>query len=737
MASAGRSWEGAEPRGAAVRRGLLRGIYEEGFRWLFKLYFGGVHRVRIDGMEHVPRDFHKLIVIANHASLIDGLLIWTYLRLPFKIIVDRTVARKPLFRPFTRNRHIVQIDFMNPYSLKEVIRWVSEGTPLLIFPEGRMTKTGSFMKIYEGTGFVALRTGAEVLPLYLKNTYKTFFAKKHPGRRFFAPITITVGRLRPPISLDHLPPRGRKQEATRIIARMLSETYVDAHSEPSTLGREFIRKCRENRGKPLFDDVTGHGVTYRRALVAAFVLGRYLSRFKERQIGLMLPNLTVTALIFMGLQLFRKIPALLNYSSGPRALQHAMELADLGVVVTSRAVLERMRLSESVFCGRPVIFLEDLKGLIRFRDKVRGLARSIFPGAHREIGADEHRETACILFTSGSEGMPKGVCLSHENLITNVYQALSRIDVTERDYFFNALPLFHSFGLTVGALIPPFLNARAFFYVSPLHYRIVPELAYQQGCTILCGTNAFLKGYGRRANAYDFSSMHYIFCGAEPLSNEVFEQYAKKFGIRVMAGYGLTECSPMVSMTSALEYAYGTVGTVLPGIEYKLVPVEGIDDKRGTVGALFVRGKNAMKGYLKNEKANHKYLVEDEGWYDTGDVVELTGEGFLKIVGRLKRFAKISGEMISLTAVEEALTTAFGDRRPTAVIARADEQRGERLVVVTSNPDVDLKVVREKLRQKGFSDLASPRGMLFMKEIPRLGSGKIDYVRLSEMVQGG
>ena len=720
-----------------VGRGLLKGIFEEGCRCFFKLYFGGVHRVRIEGMEHVPRDFRKLIVIANHASLIDGILIWTYLRLPFKIIVDRTVARKPLFRPFLRNRHIVQIDSMNPYSLKEVVHWVSEGTPLLIFPEGRMTKTGSFMKTYEGTGFVALRTGAEVLPLYLKNTYKTFFAKRHPGRRFFASITITVGRLRPPIDLDHLPPHGRKQEATRIIYRMLSETYVDAHSEPSTLGREFIRKCKENRGRPLFDDVTGHGVTYRRALVAAFVMGRYLSRFNERYIGLLLPNLTVTALIFMGLQLFRKTPALLNYSSGPAALQHAMGLADLGVIITSRTFLERIRLPESVLGGRRVIFLEDLKDLIRLRDKVWGLARSIFPGAHREMGADEHKETACILFTSGSEGMPKGVCLSHENLITNVHQALSRIDVTERDYFFNALPLFHAFGLTVGALIPPFLNARAFFYVSPLHYRVVPELAYQQGCTILCGTNTFLKGYGRRANGYDFSSMHYIYCGGEALSEEVFEQYAKKLGIRVMAGYGVTECSPVVSINSALEYAYGTVGTVLPGIEYKLVPVEGIDHKGGTVGTLFVRGKNVMKGYLKNERANHKYLVEDEGWYDTGDVVELTVEGFLRIVGRLKRFAKIGGEMISLAAVEEALTAAFGDHRPTAVIARADEQRGERLVVVTSNPDVDLRKVREALRSRGFSELASPRDMRFMREIPRLGSGKIDYVRLSEMMRGG
>lgn len=720
-------------RTAVSGRTALRTLFEAGCRLLFKLYFGLIHRARVDGTENIPRTFERLIVISNHASLIDGILIWTYLKLPFKIIVDRRQAERILFRPFMRNRYTVPIDSMNPYALKEVVQWAKAGAPLLVFPEGRMTTTGSLMKFYEGTGFVALRTGAGVLPVYLKNTYGTFFAKKHPGRRFFAPVTITVGRLRPPISLDHLPRRMRKREATRILYRMLSEVYVEAHYRPSTLGREFVCRCRENRRKPLFADSSGSSVTYGKALIAAFVLGRRLALFEEANIGIMLPNLVVTALVFMGLQIFGKVAVFLNYSSGQAALRRAMDLADLNVVVTSRAFMERLRIEEDLFSGRRLVFVEDLKKAVAFRDRALALAESFLARGRGKADGDEHR-TAVILFTSGSEGSPKGVCLSHENIITNVHQALSRIDVSAEDYFLNALPLFHGFGLTVGLIIPIFLGARSFLYVSPLHYRLVPEAAYGEGCTVLYGTTTFLSGYGRRADPYDFYSLRRVFAGGEPLTEAVFDLYAKKFGIRVMAGYGATECSPLISVNSALDHEYGTVGAVLPGMEWRLVAVPGIEDKEGRVGRLLVRGRNVMKGYLKSEEASLSGLA-DGGWYDTGDIVEITQGGALRIVGRLKRFAKIGGEMISLSAVEEALSEAFGDRMTVAVMSEADERRGERLIAVASSRSLDIKAVREALKARDFPDLAIPRDLLFMKDMPRLGSGKVDHVRLGELVR--
>lgn len=718
----------------ADKKGLLRVLVYSCARSLFKCYFTLFHRIRIEGWDNVPKTFDKLIIIANHASLLDGLIVWTYIRVPLKIIVSRERARELLFRPFMQNSYTVPIDTMNPYALKTVIEEVNRGTALLIFPEGRVTSTGNLMKIYEGTGFIAYKTGAEILPLYLDNVYSTVYSKRKKNRSVFAPITVTIGKPHEPITLDHLPPRPRKKAAADIIYQILCDMRYEIHNQTSTLGREFIRLCKKNGNRAAYKDATGTQVSYRKALTGAFILGRYFAGLSDKRIGMLLPNITITALLFMGLQLFRKTAVFLNYSGGPGMLTHAMDLADLNTIVTSRQFLERIKLQPSLFEGRNVLYMEELKDVIGIRNKIAGIMHAFFPGPYRKMKPGDEKETAAILFTSGSEGVPKGVCLSHENIISNIHQALSRIDITEDDYFFNALPIFHSFGLTVGTILPLFANARAFLYVNPLHYRIVPEIIYDEACTIIMGTNTFLNGYGRKAHPYDFHSMRYVYCGAEALSDAVFEKYAKIYGVRVMSGYGATECSPVVTMNSALQHEYGTVGKVLSGIEYKLAPVAGIDGKDGTVGRLFVKGKNVMKGYLKNDKANHKYLVEDEGWYDTGDIAEVTPGGYLKIVGRLKRFSKISGEMVSLTAVEDALTGIFGERKTAVIIAVEDERKGEKLVLVTNEKGADLKSVRERVRGKGLPDLACPREIIYMKDIPKLGTGKVDYVKLRELL---
>lgn len=703
-------------------------------RRVFKCYFTLVHRIRIEGSENIPRTFGKLLIIGNHASLLDGLIVWTYFDIPLKIIVNRGVSRKWFFRPFMSKDYVVPIDAMNPYALKGVVAEVNRGTALLIFPEGRMTRTGNLMKIYEGTGFVAYRTGAKILPLYLDNVYSTIYSRKKKGKSFFAPITLTVGKIHDPIHLDNLPPRKRKKEAADIIYQILCDMRYEIHNCTSTLGKEFIRLCKKNGNRIAYKDGMGNQATYRKALTGAFVLGRYFARLPEKNIGILLPNMTVTALLFMGLQIFGKTTSFLNYSSGTGGLKSAMELADINTVITSKQFLERVKLQPALFEGKQVMYMDDLKELLGIKDKLAGFLRSLFPGSYKKMAPGDEKETAVILFTSGSEGVPKGVCLSHENIISNIHQALSRIDITEDDYFFNALPIFHSFGLTVGTILPLFANAKSFLYVNPLHYRIVPEIIYDEACTIVMGTNTFLNGYARRAHPYDFHTMRYVYCGAEALSDPVFEKYARTYGVRVMSGYGATECSPIISMNSALQHEYGTVGKVLSGIEYKLVPVAGIDTKDGTVGRLFVKGKNVMKGYLKNEKANHKYLVEDGGWYDTGDIIELTPEGYLKIVGRLKRFSKISGEMVSLTAIEDAIAGIFGERRTTVIMAQEDERKGEKIVLVTNERRADLKPVRERIRERGLPDLAFPKEIIYMKEIPKLGTGKVDYVKLKGLL---
>ena len=442
------------------KSGFLRTVFEAAARVIFKTYFNVVHRIKVEGRENLPRTFDKLIVISNHASLLDGIILWTYIDVDLKILVNRGRAQELLLRPFMRNRYTVQIDTLNPYSLKGIIDEVNRGTALLVFPEGRITRTGNLMKIYEGAGFVAYKTGAKILPVHLGNTYETIFAKKHPGRKIFAPITLTIGAVCPPVDLDRFQLHDRKREAARAIYGMLCEMFYEAHYRPSTIGREFIRICRKGDSRTLFKDATGAEVSCRKALIGGFVLGEKLSLHQGRNTGVLLPNLVATALVIYGLLMFRKVPVLLNYSSGPKALRYAMELAGLKVIVTSRVFLERVKIDPALLEGVDVVYLEDLRSSIGSGDKLKALARAVFPGRLARMSPGEHRQTAVILFTSGSEGLPKGVCLSHENIIANIWQALSRIDVGVGDYFLNALPIFHSFGLTIGVFLPLFAGAQ-------------------------------------------------------------------------------------------------------------------------------------------------------------------------------------------------------------------------------------------------------------------------------------
>jgi acyl-[acyl-carrier-protein]-phospholipid O-acyltransferase/long-chain-fatty-acid--[acyl-carrier-protein] ligase len=270
-----------------------------------------------------------------------------------------------------------------------------------------------------------------------------------------------------------------------------------------------------------------------------------------------------------------------------------------------------------------------------------------------------------------------------------------------------------------------------FLYPSPLHYRVVPTLVYDKGCTVLMGTNTFLNGYARKAHAYDFTTLRFLIAGAEKVQSATLDTWSRKFGLRILEGYGATECSPVVSLNTRMEPCAGSAGRPVPGVECRLETVEGVEGG----GRLFVRGPNIMKGYL-NPEANAAFQALG-GWYDTGDIVHIDGDGFLHIRGRMKRFAKVSGEMVSLTAVEDALAGAFpvfGLRCQIAVIARPDEEKGEKLIAVTNESRLQLNDVRAAVRAKGLSNLCAPRELLVVKSIPKLGTGKTDHRELARML---
>jgi acyl-[acyl-carrier-protein]-phospholipid O-acyltransferase/long-chain-fatty-acid--[acyl-carrier-protein] ligase len=402
-------------------------------------------------------------------------------------------------------------------------------------------------------------------------------------------------------------------------------------------------------------------------------------------------------------------------------------------VVTSRVFLEKARLQLEPLSagGIQLIYLEDLRETIGWSDGMRALLRARWlPGS---LIRTEQRpdETAAILFTSGSEGMPKGVELTHVNILANIRQMLAVCDLQDWDKFFNALPIFHSFGLTIGTLLPLVRGCHAFLYPSPLHYRVVPTAFYHRDCTIMLGTNTFLNGYARKAHAQDWRSLRYMFAGAEKLQEATAVAWAQRFGVRALEGYGATECGPCISVNTPLTPKHGSAGKLLPGMDYKLQPVDGVAD----AGRLLVRGPNVMRGYL-NPDANGAFKALG-GWYDTGDIARVDEEGFVFIQGRLKRFAKISGEMVSLTAVEEALAGAFpqyGLRCQVAVVSRPDRDKGEVLIAVANEQKLSLDEMRSALRAKGLPNICVPREVIFLRDLPKLGTGKINHRELQKLV---
>jgi acyl-[acyl-carrier-protein]-phospholipid O-acyltransferase/long-chain-fatty-acid--[acyl-carrier-protein] ligase len=401
----------------------------------------------------------------------------------------------------------------------------------------------------------------------------------------------------------------------------------------------------------------------------------------------------------------------------------ACRTAGVQTVISSRAFVEKGRLTkvvERMAQEVSFIWLEDVRGAIGLRAKLR--ARRDAWGARRLPGAATDADApAVVLFTSGSEGAPKGVVLSHRNLLANCAQIASVIDFHGGDIVFNAMPMFHAFGLTGGTILPLVSGVRTFHYPTPLHYRIVPALIYDTDATICFGTDTFLNGWARYANPYDFYVMRYIFAGAEKVREETRHLFADRFGVRVLEGYGATETSPVLALNTAMQSRPGTVGRFLPGIEWRLEPVAGIE----TGGRLHVRGPNVMLGYLR-ETAPGVLEPPENGWYDTGDIVSVDAAGFASIVGRAKRFAKIGGEMVSMAAAETLVATLWPDEQH-AVISLPDPRKGESLLLVTTRQNADAREILAAARARMIPEIMVPRAVLCVPAIPLLGTGKIDY----------
>jgi acyl-[acyl-carrier-protein]-phospholipid O-acyltransferase/long-chain-fatty-acid--[acyl-carrier-protein] ligase len=459
------------------------------------------------------------------------------------------------------------------------------------------------------------------------------------------------------------------------------------------------------------------------------VLGRKLMPLAAggRAVGVMLPNANGAVVTIIGLMSARRVPAMINFTAGAANILAACKAAEVATIVTSRAFIEKGKLGALVAAIEStvrIVYLEDIRATVTVIDKLRGLLQAKTP-----LVAARADDWAAILFTSGSEGVPKGVVLSHRNMLANAAQAAARIDFGRQDKVFNVLPVFHSFGLTVGVILPLVSGVRIYLYPSPLHYRTVPELIYGVNATIMFGTDTFLTGYARAAHPYDFRSLRYILAGAEPVKESTRRTYAEKFGLRILEGYGVTETAPVLALNTPMFNRFGTVGRLLPGMEARLEPVPSIEEG----GRLYVRGPNVMLGYLRAENPG---VLEPppEGWHDTGDIVTIDAQGFITIKGRAKRFAKIGGEMVSLAAVE-ALAAELWPDALSAVAAVPDLRKGEKLILVTQKRGATRGDFQAFAKAKGAAELMVPAEVVVVDQVPVLGSGKVDHVGVAKLVR--
>lgn len=694
-----------------------------------------LYDVEVRGAENFALAGERRIIVANHQSFLDGLVVAAFLPGDPVFAVDTNIAKRWWSRPLLALVDFAPIDPTNPMALKSLAREVEQGRTLVIFPEGRLTVTGSLMKVYDGPGLVADRTGADVIPVRLDGVQHTIFTRLsgQVARRLAPKVTMTV---LPPRRLPVDPAvkgRARRKMAGQLLYDLMSETLFLTSAIDKTLFRSLCDATALNgRGHLIVEDVDFTPLPYGRLVAGAFVLGSKIRRFTQdgEAVGILLPNSVGAVVTFFALQATGRVPAMLNVSSGAAGMSAACRIARVTTILSSRRFVDKGKLQavvDELGTSVRIVFLEDVRETIGTFDKLVGLARSYAPSlTYRET---DPNGPAAILFTSGSEGVPKGVVLSHRNLNANRHQVGARIAFNTRDIVFNALPMFHSFGLGIGTLLPVLAGIRTFLYPSPLHYRVVPELIYQTNATVFFATDTFLRGYARMANPYDFHSVRIVGAGAERVSDETRRIWSERFGVRILEGYGATETAPVIAFNTPMHFRAGTVGRLMPGIEHRLEPVTGIAEG----GRLFVKGPNVMLGYFRDSAPGQLEPVEG-GWYDTGDIVAVDAEGFVSIKGRAKRFAKIAGEMVSLGAVEDLAARASPAHRH-AALSRPDPRKGEAVVLVSEDPALTRADLVRAGAEAGLPEIMLPREVLAGRTIPVLGTGKTDYVSLTASLE--
>ena len=692
-------------------------------------------------------DINKLpkkgVYVVNHVSYLDPILLFAFLPGNPVFALNGHLYRRHWISFFMQRADVIPFNPIEPSDIKKLIAKVDEGRLVVIFAEGRITEDGGLMKIYEAPGLVADKSKAPLIPVWIDGPQYGYFSKtkgKLPHRPL-PKMRIYVGEPRSFKLKDDL--RRQRDHISNEVYMILREMGFKINYDPEISLFAQLMKTAKVYSKSgwflkrprIIEDINRKRKSYKDIIIAAFALGKCFKKFaaRDENVGVLLPNAIATVCTFFGLSAYERTPVMINFSVGVKNMLSMCNTAQLKTIITSKSFIIKGKLENVIEeienAGYKVVYLEDVAKKMSVFTKISALLDyKIKHIPHRKGG----NKKAVILFTSGSEGTPKAVLLSHANIIANVAQLSAIQTITYEDMLFNALPMFHSFGLTVGTLFPLFEGGKLFLYPSPLHYRVIAELAYEIGATIMLGTDTFFRGYGKIAHPFDFHNIRFMYAGAEAVKQDTRDMWMERLGVRVMEGYGTTECSPLVAANNHVFNRFGSVGKLMAGMDYKIVPVDGIE--KG--GELWVKGPNVMMGYFMPDNPGVLVPPED-GWYHTGDVVEMDPIGFIYIRDRIKRFAKIGGEMVSLHAVDEMVRKAYewmGGEFEYGVVSVPHESKGEQIVLVTNNKQVTADVLHSYIKNNGMSELFLPRIIMYRDELPVGGTGKMDNLTLKKIV---
>ena len=686
----------------------------------FKLaYRVADNRIRIARSAKTP-----VIYVVSHQSRIEPALMLSLLPDDTLHILDEASARSPWLEPWRELARTIAFNAEHIFVSRRLVRVLKGKGRLAVYLPDNVEPDVKSFRLFRAISRIAMQADARIVPIFVAGTRDlpvSLTPKEKAPRHWFPRLSVSVLE---PMTIAELVARNPDMASN---TNALFDRFAEARLYGTNLDRGLFLAMRDAADRvgpshPIIEDVISGSLSYRKLFIGARVLGRHFEAVTApgEAVGVLLPNANGVVLSFVGLVSAARVAAMINYTAGPASVTAAIRTAVIRTVISSRAFIEKAGIDDIVTAveagGAKMLWLEDVRAGVTTLDKVAAALLWRLPLQRQQAG-----KPAVILFTSGSEGTPKAVVLSNRNLLANVMQAEARVSVSPADVLLNVLPVFHSFGLTGGTILPLVLGVKLFLYPSPLHYKIIPEIARKVKPTVMFGTDTFLANYARTAKDGDFSSLRFVVAGAEAVKPETRRTYRDRFQASIVEGFGLTEAAPVVAVNTAIHSRDGTVGRPLPAIRMKLEPVEGIAEG----GRLWLDGPNMMMGYMTADRPGE--LLPLEGWHDTGDIVSIDREGFITIRGRAKRFAKIAGEMVSLGAVEMLVQSLWPEERHAAV-AVPDKRRGERIVLVTTADDANAEELRRFGKKAGAAELMVPNDIIKVEEIPVLGSGKTDYI---------